>query len=437
MTSLIEPSIYVPAASPAALHAAGEANGAATIQVRRFPYPYRAMLAICSDLDGTRDHQMYGEIMRLLNSTERTRMGAGVGLEVANSIYFDMPPSQFAYWNTDERGREMVRALMRSGHIDCIHSFGKLATTREHARRALEELARHDCALKVWVDHGTAPSNFGADVMRGYGDVPGHAVYHADLTYEFGVRYVWRGRVTSVIGQDCPGSVRGLFNPGHRFLSARTITKELLKRMLARLGSRKYVLHGTNDLLQRSQLRDGHQVYEFLRCDPYWGGVSEGATADGLAHALSADVLDRLVQRAGSCILYTHLGKIREPSAGFGEPTHLALQRLADQERAGRILVTTTSRLLSYRRALDEISLCTRTDAAGTHIDIRTTHERNGGAALAPADLHGLTIYVPQPQHTRLSIDGVPVPTVQHNSADHLGRSSVMLPWPRLEFPHL
>ncbi len=88
-------------------------------------------------------------------------MGPGVGLEVGNSIYFDMPPDQFAYWNTDDAGREMVRALIRSGHIDCLHSYGDLATTRRHAARALDELARHDCRLRVWIDHGTAATNFG------------------------------------------------------------------------------------------------------------------------------------------------------------------------------------------------------------------------------------------------------------------------------------
>jgi hypothetical protein len=406
------------------------------VQLRRIPYPYRAMLAICSDLDRTPDRQTYWETMRFLNSTEPTRMGAGVGLEVANTIYFDMPPTQFAYWNTDDTGRHMVRTLMRSGHIDCLHSYGEHATTRDHARRALDELERHDCHLKVWVDHATAPSNFGADIMRGCGDVPGHAAYHADLTCEFGVRYVWRGRVTSVIGQDRPSSMRGLFNPRHRLLSCRTIAKELLKSVLARMGSRRYALHGTNDLLQRSQLRDGRKVFEFLRCNPFWGGVGQAATADGLAHVLTANMLDRLVQRGGTCILYTHLGKIREPGASFAQPTRSALQRLAEEYRAGRILVTTTSRLLDYRRTLDEISLRTHSDAAGTHIDLRTAGGRNG-AGLAPADLHGLTLYAPEPHRTRLTIDGAPVANVQYNSPDHLGRASLMLPWPRLELPCL
>lgn len=407
------------------------------IELRRCPYPYRAMLAICSDLDETSDRQTYWEIMRFLNSTEPTRMGTGVGLEVANTIYFDMPPAQFAYWNTDETGRQMVRALLRSGHVDCLHSYGDHATTRDHAQRALDELDRHDCHPQVWIDHATAPSNFGADITRGYGDVPGHAAYHADLTCAFGVRYVWRGRITSVIGQDRPRSLRGLFNPRHPLLSCRTITKELLKGVLARLGSRKYALHGPNQLLQRSQLRDGREVYEFLRCNPFWGGIGEAATADGLAQALTAKMLDRLVQRGGTCILYTHLGKIREPGTPFAAPTRTALQRLAEEYRAGRILVTTTRRLLGYQRALDEIALQTRTDATSTHIDLQTARARNGSAPLVRADLNGLTLYAPEPHRVRLSIDGVPVANVQRNSPDDLGRASLMLPWPRLELPCL
>ena len=104
------------------------------VSLRSIPYPYRAMLAICSDLDETPDRHVYGEIMRFLNTTKETTMGPGTGLEVGNTIYFDMPPGQFSYWNTDEAGRAMVRTLIRSGHIDCLHSYGDLATTRSHAR---------------------------------------------------------------------------------------------------------------------------------------------------------------------------------------------------------------------------------------------------------------------------------------------------------------
>ena len=135
-----------------------QSNG---VVVRRIPYPYAAMLAICSDLDETPNKDIYFEIIRYLNTTGPTRIGRGVKLEIGNTIYFDMPSGQFSYWNTDDAGREMIRALIRSGHIDCLHSYGDLATTRAHADRALNELSRRDCKLEVWVDHGVAPSNLG------------------------------------------------------------------------------------------------------------------------------------------------------------------------------------------------------------------------------------------------------------------------------------
>jgi hypothetical protein len=149
------------------------------VQLRAVPYPYRAILAICSDLDETPDRHVYWEIMRFLNTTDQTAMGPGVGLEVGNTIYFDMPPDQFAYWNTDDAGRQMVRTLIKSGHIDCLHSYGDLATTREHAGKALDELTRHDCKLQVWIDHGRAATNLDPDIMHGHGDEVGHPAYHA------------------------------------------------------------------------------------------------------------------------------------------------------------------------------------------------------------------------------------------------------------------
>ena len=85
---------------------------------RATPYPFRAMLAICSDVDETPDRRVYADIMRFLNTGRDTAMGPGVGLEVGNSIYFDMPAGQFAYWNTDEAGREMIRTLIRDGGLE-------------------------------------------------------------------------------------------------------------------------------------------------------------------------------------------------------------------------------------------------------------------------------------------------------------------------------
>ena len=148
-----------------------ETSTASPVEVRHLPYPYQAAVAICSDLDLTPDKHVYFETSRFLNTTDATAMGRGVGLEVGNTIYFDMPADQFSYWNTDDAGREMVRTLIRSGHVDCLHSFGDLAQTRADAARSLDDLAKHGCRLEVWIDHAVAPTNLGADIMKGRGDV--------------------------------------------------------------------------------------------------------------------------------------------------------------------------------------------------------------------------------------------------------------------------
>jgi len=136
------------------------------VRLLPYPFPYRAMLAICSDLDETPNRETYRETMRFLNTVETTAMGPGVGLEVGNSIYFHEAQGQFSYWNTDDAGRDMVRTLIHSGHIDCLHSYGLLAKTRAEAARALEELDRHGCRLRVWVDHASSPTNLGRFEMR-------------------------------------------------------------------------------------------------------------------------------------------------------------------------------------------------------------------------------------------------------------------------------
>lgn len=383
------------------------------------------MLAICSDLDETADAQVYAEQMRFLNTREPTAMGPGVGLEVGNSIYFDMPPGQFAYWNTDDAGREMARALMRSGHIDCLHSYGDLAISRAHVERALAELERHQISLKVWIDHAQAVTNFGADIMQGHGDEPGHAAYHADLTVRHGVRYVWRGRVTSVIGQNTEANFGGLWRTASPLASGKTILKEAAKQMLGYSGNEKYRVHAGNRLLHPSQLRDGQPTVEFLRCNPHPAGVDTGDTGAGLGEVLTARFLDQLVEREGVCLLYTHLGKV--PNRVFPETTVRALRLLRQYCDAGKILVTTTRRALDYACLTDipSVGFAEKDEVLEVSCDsVWTDHE-----------CQGLTYY-PSTRLNELRLNGRPV-AMQNNPPDETGRASISIPWQPLKFPTL
>jgi len=409
----------------------------ADVQLRPVPYPYKAMLAICSDLDETPNRHTYWEIMRFLNTTEETAMGPGAGLEVGNSIYFDMPQEQFAYWNTDDAGREMVRTLIKSGHIDCLHSYGDLATKREHAARAMDELDRYGCKLEVWVDHGTAVTNFGSDIMQGHGDQVGHPAYHADLTTDYGIKYVWRGRVTSITGQDVPGGLGGIFEKNHPSASGRTLLKEAAKCLLACTGNQKYSFHRSNELLRPAVLRDNNPVYEFIRCNPQWGGVSCCDQGRHIAQVMTEEMLNRLIMRGGMCILYTHLGKIDDPDVPFNPVAVEAFRRLSEAFQCGDILVTTTRWLLGYRRALRQITFKYTQNEKRLHINIDTQADKNPTAELSVADLSGLTFYVSDTKTTSITIDGHEVTDLQCNRPDHTGRPSVSLAWHTLEFPQI
>lgn len=397
----------------------------AAVRLRRLPHPYKAMLAICSDLDETPDRRVYREIMRFLNTTDTTSMGEGLGLEVGNSIYFDMPPDQFAYWNTDDAGRAMVREWIRSGHVDCLHSYGDLATTREHAGRALDELDRHGLKLSTWVDHGTAVTNFGADIMQGHGDQPDHPAYHADLTLGAGVRYLWLGRVSSVIGQDVDRRLGGVFSACHPVASAITVTKEAAKGLLARLGSRKYRIHRHNQVLQPCLLRDGQAGREFLRCNPHWGGVSSCETGRGIGQVLTDRMLATLTDREGICVLYTHLGKVVSPDRPFDDSGTAGFRRMADAHRAGRVLVTTTTRLLRYVETRDSLEWTVRREGDTLVIDARMAED---GSA------DGLTFEATAVQ-CRLVVNGRAVETRREGPLGGTPQEVWTVPWRRLELP--
>lgn len=407
-------------------------TGPCQAAVRQYPFPYRAMLAVCSDLDLTPGADVYLESMRFLNTTAETRFGRGVGLEVGNSIYFDMPAGHLSYWNAGDAVRSRFRTLIKSGHIDCLHSFGDLATTRQRAAAALEELDRHGCRMRVWVDHAVAPSNFGADRMAGQGDVVDSPVFHADLTCGFGIEYVWRGRVTSVAGQNAPRTLRGLFDRSRPLASVTTIAKESSKATLARARSAKYAMHAANRLMRPVHLRSGHAVTEFMRANPHSGGVSCGDTADGLGDILTEGFFDRLADRGAVTILYTHLGKFRDAATPFSPSTRAALERLAARQRAGDILVTTTERVLDYCRMTADISVTSTIEDDTTWVDVR---RQASAPASTPARFDGLTIYVDRPRSTRVRLAGTECTDLRPNPPDGSGRPSVSIPWTRLEFP--
>jgi hypothetical protein len=413
------------------------AANSVTVALAKYPHPYRAMMTICSDLDDTPDRITYRETARFLNTTETTVMGPGVGLELGNSIFFLMPGGQFSYFGTDEAGRAMVRAMIRSGHIDCLHSYGDHARTRQDVEPVLAELDKYACQLSVWVDHSKSATNFGPDIMMGTGDVSSSAAYHADLTLRQGVRYVWRGRTTSIIGQNVPVTARrvgSIFHRGHPAASVRTMAKQAAKLWLGARAHPQWAMHALNQVCRPSVLRDGQQVWEFMRSNPHWAGPGRGDTADELGGVLSSNMLDSLVRSEGVCVLYTHLGKVRNPRFPFRESTRAALRRLAGMYEAGKIFVTTTHRLLRYLTVRDRLHVSASRSGAHVMIQIRSVEDPVSGA-FAPSldDLMGLTFVVDRCDTVTLSLLNRQI--VGCDVVHDADKTIAAVPWKSLVFP--
>ncbi|WP_413692337.1 hypothetical protein [Psychromonas sp. KJ10-2] len=246
------------------------------------------MLAICSDLDETPNKDIYFETAKYLNTTEQTSLGKGVGLEVGNTIYFDMPNHNFSYTNTDDNGRDKIHRLIESGHIDCLHSFGDFVDDRSSIEKYWNIIQSGKRKIEVWVDHAQAPTNLDNDIMQGHGAEQGATAYHCDLTVQSGgLPFIWKGRVTSCVAQNTKRSYQSIFNKQYIKASLKTITLEFVKAWLARLGSQKYAMHKANKVLRKTTLIDGTKVNEFMRCNPAWGGVSCFDQARGIHHVLT------------------------------------------------------------------------------------------------------------------------------------------------------
>ncbi|QUM81038.1 hypothetical protein HWV01_12475 [Moritella sp. 5] len=400
------------------------------VSLRKYPYPYRAMLSICSDLDETPNKDIYFETARYLNTSEDTLLGKGVDLEVGNTIYFDMPDHNFSYTNTDDDGRNKIQILIESGHIDCLHSFGDFVDSRKRIEQCWSEIQKTKRKIEVWIDHAQAPTNLDNGIMKGRGAIKDADAFHVDLTVQTGaLPFIWKGRVTSVVAQNVKRRYDSLFNRNEIVKSSKTMLLEFTKAWLARLGNKKYAMHKANKVLRKTQLVDGSSVIEFIRCNPSWGGVSVFDSARGIDQVLTKSVLDTLVKYEGCSVVYSHLGKVYSQEIPFQDEVLTAFELLASYQNNKQILIATTRRLLGYCRTVDELDFLVKTVGKETHIYLST--------AYSGEDIHGLTWYVEKPKQVRLYINEQLFNGVIINPPDTNNRLSISIPWERLVFPSL
>ena len=404
--------------------------------IRDYPYPARGAVTICSDVDGSPDLETYLEVVRFLNGTGPTALGKGLGLEIGNSFYFDNDhPSRFSYWSTSDEGRDVIRELIRSGHIDCLHSFGESSTSREQAILALDELQKHDCFLEVWVNHSKTPTNISSPSMPGQGDFPGDPAYHTDRSVALGFKYFWLGQITSIFGQDSRFCGRNVVDD--RLVRLMGNPKQICKCVSAAASVRRYHMHFRNRVLTPLKMADGRMGYEFMRTNPHPLGIGRDGGND-LAGILSIRNLEQLIATGGAAIVYTHFLKGRKAGECLlNDDAVQALENLQAYANRKSLLVTTTRRLLSFLRARDGIGYDVRgAPENGLTISIARDDKQNPSLGKIPIrDLEGLTFYTDVPSRTNIQVDGRMVGELRLNDADETGRTSVSIPWTPLSFP--
>ena len=408
-------------------------NTKGEVTLRKFPYPYKAAMAICSDIDGTTTVDEFLEIHKFLNSKEMTSMGRGVGLEIGDSFMMYAPPTcALSYYSASPENAQIIEKFIKAGYIDFIHSYGEKADfTRKDAIKAVKELSENGCKVDVWVDHAVTVDNLGDDRTFGLGDHPDSTAYHSDITLAYGIKFVWLGRITMVIGQSVPITLKTfslIYDSRHPVDSLKNMVKESAKNVLAVFGNRKYAMHKSYDLVRIAKLDDGQKVYEFLRFDNYWKGVAEGATSKRLAYVISKRTLERLKEAGGYMVVYTHLGKNSDCSQVVAEETQVALRDLASEYERGNIYITTTSKLLNYY--LNHKYLNWSYDIKGDEVVITISGVEDpvfGSFVPTVQNLQGITFYVPDKDKVQIYVGGKEIENIRRNPADYRGRESVTI----------
>ncbi|MCL6443266.1 MAG: hypothetical protein K6T83_07405 [Alicyclobacillus sp.] len=389
--------------------------------MRKFPYPYKAMLAICSDAD----HQTlrkFNLIHRFLNTTETTPMGKGLGLDISDSLfmyngsnllsdvdYTGAPISrELTYFRglTQERyAGDILDAYIHAGWIDTIHTYGDFSMTdqrktrfsRDLAIHAIHTLQTHGDALSVWVDHGNKSNvdNFGSYGRARFfnyqqGANPRSPYYHTDLLIPYGVRFVWGGEEESTFGH--------------------------------------------SSIIYPIRLPDGRKVWGFHRYTSLGYSPRFGTewiwTVDRLAQQLTPSNLALLERNHQYAIVGQHLAADNEVIP-LPRNAVLALRRLATEYRQGRILVARTSRLLRYNVSQRYLRYYVTQEDGKAIVHFTSVDDPMFGAHPASlADVRGVTFYTTDPSRTEIRIGSMPLDPslVQRNASD--GRApSISVKW--------
>ncbi len=417
------------------------------VELRKFPYPFKAAFTIASDVDDTDSIDELVHIHTKINSKKN-----GLGLDIGDSFWmyneqrelmkdslYDIHsfykkfsgPTPFLGISifdglsfTESKDANVIKEYIRKGYIDALHSYGQFAANtfnRKYAVEALKYLKKNNLKFDVWIQHGghENTNNVGPWPWQ-LGDNPGTKEYHTDLTVPYGIKFFWTGQMTHCIGQD------GIFNL-ETFVKQ---TVEWLQDAFINKGSPIY--KHKNELVTVLTLNDGQKIFDFVRYINRWG-QHEITDEAQLKFQLNPEILDKLIENQGYLIQYTHLG------ANYGYPylsqESMELFKYAKQKQdKGELLVSTTSKLLNYYVHRKYLNWDYELEDNHLKINIKNiSNEVEGKYIPTIKELEGITFYIPDNVECKVYLNNKPIEVIK-NPKDYKGRESVSIKWNKLNF---
>lgn len=392
------------------------------VSVKKFPHPYKAMIAISNDIDSTTLHGF-----RHIHSTLKNPVN-GFGLDVADSIwcyaanatngkqlaFFDLKTMhKTPYW------KEFV-FYTQHGWIDTLHTYGNFSSgmekniffNRELAKNAVAFFKKNNLKFPVWVNHGDDHNtqNIGKQKLARHtwymqGDDPQSDSYHTDLFEEIGVKYLWDSK--------------GRSNPGY------------------------------DSIIKPYEMHDGTKVWSFPRYHavevdkasydtyvaancPFWGKNKDRAVLwypDALHLQITKKLLDDLSINEQFCIVTQHLGYIAYSNGYFGAKALDTFKLLKEYQDKGIVKLTSAYKLLEYNRVRDHVRYNVLRNNQYTVINITGIDDPVFGLNKNPEviDLSGLTFSCCNTDKTFIAINNKLIPSeklvrgIDNNSGHTIG----------------
>lgn len=402
------------------------------VNLRPFPYPFRAALALCSDIDGC-DRPTFIKVHRQLNDPHQ-----GLGLPVADSFFpLGREPGQLSLFLADGRtpspDADLILAALEGGLIDCLHSWGDFngcppnpPKLRILAESCTDLLRGQGLSVRVWINHGDPLNrqNLPARLQPDYsGDNPASPYYTADLVRRLGVKFAWCSELLPwPLSPRRPQPIRLLAR------MAVNTGKNLAKLILGQWSQRRAAA-SLNRLCQLITLADGASLLAFTRYNQHPRGLWGHPNRHTLRYALHPQALRDLLDQEAFLVVYTHLG-LPKKAAGdlFPEPDRQALLNLARHYHEGRLWVTPTSRLLNFWLLHHFLKWQAVWEGERLVITLLALDDPvTGPRRPRPEELAGLCFYSPRPEATSLYLDGREL-AAQIYPADHTGQWCLGLP---------